>query len=447
MHKSSRLYKVKHIDDAQVDQELDEELSHLPMGERLKTIMHDKNSREVERIVYVAEAPEKYDIFISISTTEYKTFHVSIEKKQFDLNPSQPKYAPRFQLGHITLDLDELCTMHRAISDCLRHNLNLETGLKDFYREKTKVPETFSKLNSTIIPYPSARGGDSDFDSVSGKSSDDEENATTLKSELQKAKTNLQFRRFLSTKNKGQTSGPKNRLDALQNLSGEAVVSYAAVDMWIKLTVSRFSEKEAGEIILMPTNFCSTLAKKEYSYEKDGKKLGEGISLLTKTIKLLIAPCRYENGDWVLVVAKFDRGNLCYGIEDVTNIYINLLEPRYTRSIAIDAEENVEKWIKNVLKTKYRNEPSVSVDGCMDLRENVHFPKTLLSILGAEQNDDGIFVCMYISYICSGIEIDFLPTDMKLLRKWVEFELRQNTRIAPLDNYPPDIDETIEDSD
>ena len=57
-------------------------------------------------------------------------------------------------------------------------------------------------------------------------------------------------------------------------------------------------------------------------------------------------------------------------------------------------------------------------------------------------------MCMYISYICSSVEMDFLPTDIKLLRKWVEFKLRGDASILPLDNYPPNIDKIVEeDSD
>ena len=33
--------------------------------------------------------------------------------------------------------------------------------------------------------------------------------------------------------------------------------------------------------------------------------------------------------------------------------------------------------------------------------------------------DCGIFMCMYMSYLCSRIEFDFEQKDMNLLRKWI----------------------------
>ena len=433
-HKTSRLYEVQPIDDGQWDEELDEKLKHLRWDERLEEIKRKEKSWD-DNVYYLAEVENKYDIFIKI-THHLKKFQINIEKKLLDQNPTSFKNQ-KFTIGYLSLDSNELRIMHRAIGDCLLHNPKLKKNSTRYFRKKQRTLNSFSELFSEIKPYH-----DGEVDSVSSESSDDEEDVTTLKSELQNAKTSAEFQRFRSEKKiSGQSSGPKNRSDALENIRGESVLSYAAVDMWINFTKSTFTEKQASEIILLTTDFCSTLTKQDYLYGRDGTKLAENIDLTAKTIKLLIAPFRYPSGNWALLVAIFIRDN-DDEIPHLNHIDIQLLEPETHHSQAFPIQ-CLKEWIKR--QFKYRagiSEPPVYLGANGDKIE--HFPKSLFCMSGKKQNDDGIFVCMYISYICSSVEMDFLPTDIKLLRKWVEFKLRGDASILPLDIYPPNIDKFVE---
>jgi hypothetical protein len=273
MHKTSLLYEVQAIDGAQEeDEELDKELSNLPLEKRLDEIKRkDKIFGEIKAVEYVAEAGGKYEIIINISTPYLSNVEIMIKKEEWDLKSRHKKKGRSYKLGHMSLDLDELRIMHRAIGDCLRHNPNVETELTGFFREKTRQKRSFYEIKSPISPYPSVQDDHDDdgVDSVSSKSSDDEENGAMFKSELQKAKTNAEFQSFLSRKNPShQTSDVGNRLGALENLRSDDVVSHSAVDMWIRFTQNTFTEKQASEIILLTTDFCSTLTDKHYSYKQ-----------------------------------------------------------------------------------------------------------------------------------------------------------------------------------
>jgi hypothetical protein len=446
MHKTSLLYEVQAIDCAQEeDEELDQELSNLPLEKRLDEIKRkDKIFGEIKEVEYVAEAGGKYEIIINISIPYLSNVEIMIKKEEWDLKSRHKKKGRSYTLGHMSLDLDELRIMHRAIGDCLRHNPNVETDLTGFFREKSRKKGQFSKIKSTISPYPSVKDDHDDIDgvdSVSSKSSDDEENGAMFKSELQKAKTNAEFRSFLSRKNPSrQTSDVCNRLGALENLRGDDVVSHSAVDMWIRFTQNTFTEKQASEIILLTTDFCSTLTDKHYSYKENGIKLAEKVDFSTKKIKLLIAPFRYDNGNWALLVAKFNRDDDDDGTQHANSIDIGLLEPR-TEYNKPAPTHRVRIWIERKYKFIC---PGLTVNEYVVFNEIEHFPKSLFSISGKKQKDEGIFVCMYISYICSSVEMDFLPTDIKFLRKWVEFKLRSDASILPLDDYPPNIDKIVE---
>jgi hypothetical protein len=443
MHKTSLLYEVQAIDGAQEeDEELDQELSDLPLEKRLDEIKRkDKIFGEIKAVDYVAEAGGKYEIIINISTPYLSNVEIMIKKEEWDLKSRHKKKGRSYKLGHMSLDLDELRIMHRAIGDCLRHNPNVETDLTGFFREKSRQKGQFSEIKSTISPYPSVKDDHNDIDgvdSVSSKSSDDEENGAMFKSELQKAKTNAEFQSFLSRKNPShQTSDVGNRLGALENLRSDDVVSHSAVDMWIRFTQNTFTEKQASEIILLTTDFCSTLTDKHYSYKENGIKLAEKVDFSTKKIKLLIAPFRYESGNWALLVAKFNRDD---DTQCANSIDIGPLEPRIEYDKA-PPTHHVGKWIQRKYKFIC---PGFTVNEYAVFNEIEHFPKSLFFISGKKQKDEGIFVCMYISYICSSVEMDFLPTDIKLLRKWVEFKLRSDASILPLDDYPPNIDKIVE---
>jgi Ulp1 family protease len=194
---------------------------------------------------------------------------------------------------------------------------------------------------------------------------------------------------------------------------------------------NRLVDSQKEEIVLMDTGFLYARTHPQYTATAN-TFMRVKPNLFDNKTKLILAPLRNEYGHWSLVVIFFRR-RLGHTDESTTTLEVREFAS-FNSILKSSMRENLKFWLRQ--RYGLQSERSLPFNFVNDASEGMLF----IPQQSKSSKDSGIYVCMFISYICFSIEFDFQDKDMKLLRKWVAHEIRHSGSVS-IPEYDKSINE------